>query len=178
MRFVDEYLIDLNATQAAIRAGYSAKNADKIGPELLGKAGVAEAISEAQRTRSERTTIDADWVLTRLAKEVNADLADLFSADGRLKPIREWPAIWRRGLVSGIDVDEIRADGVVIGSVRKLKLSDRLKRIELIGKHVGVQAFREQVGVGNPNGTPIETITPGMTMQEAADLYARMIGRA
>ena len=53
-RFVEEYLIDLNATQASIRAGYSAKNADKIGPELLGKTGVAEAIQAALALRPVR----------------------------------------------------------------------------------------------------------------------------
>ena len=54
-RFVAEYLIDLNATQAAIRAGYSAKNADKIGSQLLGKTRVAEAIQAEKTARSERT---------------------------------------------------------------------------------------------------------------------------
>ncbi len=62
-RFVDEYLIDLNATQAAIRAGYSAKNADKIGPELLGKTRVSAAIAEAQAKRSERVSVSQDDVV-------------------------------------------------------------------------------------------------------------------
>ncbi len=64
--FVEEYLVDLNATQAAIRAGYSAKNADKIGPELLGKTRIAEAIAEAIQARSERTEIDQDWIIKQL----------------------------------------------------------------------------------------------------------------
>ncbi len=73
-RFVDEYLIDLNATQAAIRAGYSAKNADKIGPELLGKTRVAEAISVAQKARSEKTETTAAWVLEGLKKVYEASM--------------------------------------------------------------------------------------------------------
>lgn len=64
--FVKEYLIDLNATQAAIRAGYSRKTADRIGPELLGKTCVKQAIIEANKERVERVQLDADWVLTRL----------------------------------------------------------------------------------------------------------------
>ncbi len=68
-RFVDEYLIDLNATQAAIRAGYSAKNADKIGPELLGKTRVSAAIAEAQAKRSERIAISQDDVVRGLHAE-------------------------------------------------------------------------------------------------------------
>ncbi len=68
-RFVEEYLVDLNATQAAIRAGYSAKNADKIGPELLGKTRVAEAIQESQAKRSERIAISQDDVVRGLHGE-------------------------------------------------------------------------------------------------------------
>ena len=65
-RFVEEYLIDLNATAAAKRAGYSEKSADKIGPELLGKTSIQEALSKALAKRSERTEITQDWVLSRL----------------------------------------------------------------------------------------------------------------
>ena len=67
-RFVAEYLVDLNATQAAIRAGYSAKNADKIGPELLGKTRVADAIQKEQEARSEATGTTAAWVVRELKK--------------------------------------------------------------------------------------------------------------
>ena len=72
-RFTEEYLIDLNATQAAIRAGYSPKNADKIGHELLGKTRVSEAISKAMAERSKRTGINQDrvfwsWLKSALQK--------------------------------------------------------------------------------------------------------------
>ncbi len=72
-RFVEEYLIDLNATQAAIRAGYSARNADKIGPELLGKTRVAEAVKAAQQARTERTEITQDEVIQGLKKEATLE---------------------------------------------------------------------------------------------------------
>lgn len=154
-RFVDEYLIDLNATQAAIRAGYSEKGATVRGAELLANRKVAVAVAEAKNSRSERTKINADWLLRRLADEAEADINDLYDDDGSLKPVKDWPEIWRKGLVAGVDVEEIREDGRTIGLVKKIKLSDRIKRLELIGKHVDVQAFREQVGVGNPDGTPL-----------------------
>lgn len=70
-RFVQEYLIDLNATQAAIRAGYSVKSADKIGSQLLGKAGVSQAIEAAQTRRKERTELTQDWVVERLRAEAD-----------------------------------------------------------------------------------------------------------
>lgn len=72
-RFVTEYLIDLNATQAAIRAGYSKRNADKIGSQLLGKTRVSQAIAEAKKTRSERTGIAADEVVERLWREATLE---------------------------------------------------------------------------------------------------------
>ncbi len=65
-RFVEEYLIDLNATQAAVRAGYSAKTAHSCGPRLLANAGVAAAISAAKQERAEATKIDAEYVLRKL----------------------------------------------------------------------------------------------------------------
>ena len=143
--FVREYLIDLNATQAAIRAGYSAKTARAVGSENLTKPDIAAAIAEAQTKRAERTQIDADWLLTRLAEESTADVADLYNEDGTLKPVKDWPLIWRQGLVAGVDVEEIRVEGVVVGSIRKLKLSDRIKRLELIGRHIDVGAFKDKV---------------------------------
>lgn len=158
-RFVEEYLVDLNATQAAKRAGYSEKTAYRTGADNLKKPQIAEAIAVAQAARSERVQIDADWVLARLAAEVDADLAELIGDDGDVRPVKDWPEIWRKGLVSGLDVQEINSEGTKIGQTVKLKLSDRLKRLELIGKHVNVQAFREQHGVSDPNGDPIQVIT-------------------
>lgn len=75
-RFVEEYLVDLNATQAAIRAGYSEKNADKIGSELLGKTGVAEAVQEAMAKRSAKTGLTAEKVLADLEELRKMALSD------------------------------------------------------------------------------------------------------
>ena len=68
-RFVQEYMIDSNATQAAIRAGYSEKNADKIGSELLGKTRVAAAIKERQTILAKRVLVTADRVIEGLLTE-------------------------------------------------------------------------------------------------------------
>lgn len=141
-RFVEEYLIDLNATQAAIRAGYSADTAHSIGHENLSKPEIAASIFEAKAKRSQQTGIDAAWLLKRLADEVVADLNDLYADDGRVRPVKEWPLIWRQGLVAGIDVETI---GEGAGHVTKIKISERVKRLELIGKHIDVQAFKEKI---------------------------------
>lgn len=147
--FVEEYLKDLNATQAAIRAGYSAKTAQEQASRLLSNVMVADAVAALKAERSKKTGIDAAWLLTRLADEAEADLNDIIDEDGKLKPVHEWPVIWRKGLVAGIEVEELwegrGEDRERIGLLHKVKLSDRVKRLELIGKHIDVQAFREQV---------------------------------
>jgi len=151
-RFCEEYLIDLNATQAAIRAGYSEKTASSQGERLLRNAEIDRVINAGKQSRSERTQIDADWVLQRLALEADADLADLYDAEtGDLLPVKDWPKIWRQGLVAGVDIEALYEghgdDRIQVGHTKKLKLSDRVRRLELIGKHIKVNAFQEQVAV-------------------------------
>lgn len=170
--FVGEYMIDHNATQAAIRAGFSEKTAAQQGYQLLHKPSVAAAVRNALEERQRRLQVDADGLLARLVEEADADLADLFDDLGNLKPIKEWPKVWRRGLVSGLetisfDVDDDEGDveeslepqghGGALkrakkdkprARLHKLKLSERIKRVELIGRHRGVQAFKDRVDLG------------------------------
>lgn len=140
-RFVEEYLLDLNASQAAGRAGSKAKDLSVAGAEFLANPRVSAAIDAAKAARSKETQIDANWVLKRLADEAEADVADLYGEDGRLLPVKDWPKIWRQGLVAGVKT-HVSEDGVAIIDV---KLSDRIRRLELIGKHVRVNAFQEVV---------------------------------
>ena len=162
-RFVEEYLVDLNASQAAIRAGYSHRTADQQGYQLLQRPDVSAEISQAQASRSQRTQVTTDTVLQHLDEARTADLSDLYDDDGNLKPIKDWPLIWRQGLVAGVEVEELfegrGEDREHIGRLRKVKLADRIKVIELVGKHVGVQAFRDRLEHTGPNGGPIETVT-------------------
>lgn len=100
--------------------------------------------------------VDAGWLLGRLVDEATADIADLYDAEGRLKPIADWPEVWRQGLVQGVEIEE-RFEGrgnarEQVGFVKKVRLSDRLKRLELIGKHIGVKAFEETVRVKGLEG--------------------------
>ena len=149
--FIQEYLIDLNATQAAIRAGYSEKTAKEIGHENLTKPHIAAVIDYEKAQRAKRTQIDADWLLKRLAEEIEADLADLYDEAGNFKPVAQWPEVWRKGLISGVETS-----GEEDQKVSKVRLSDRLKRLELLGKHIDVGAFRERVELGGTDGGPIE----------------------
>lgn len=147
--FCREYLKDLNATQAATRAGYSKKTAKSQGQRLLTNVDIERRIAKLVDARGKRTDINADWVLKRLAEESEADLADLYDESGALKPVHQWPLIWRQGLVAGLEVQQqfayIDGEKVPDGVITKAKLSDRVKRLELIGRHVGVQAFSDKI---------------------------------
>lgn len=153
-QFVEEYLIDLNATQAAIRAGYAESTANKQASLWVGKTREAcpenmrpvwDAVQEAKGDRVERTQIDADYVLQRMVEIDKMDAADIMDGEGNLLPINQWPSAWRR-YISSMDVTEIKGgDGEAVGILKKIKWPDKLKNLELIGKHVTVQAFREQV---------------------------------
>ena len=151
--FCENYLSDPNGKQAAIAAGYAARSAEVTGSRLLSNAKVAARIEELREERSKRTAIDADWVLRRLAEEVEADVGDIIEIvdvelggdeddpvlmqQVKLKPITEWPPIWRKSLVAGLKVGR--------GGVVEVKLTDRGKKLELIGRHVDVQAFKDRV---------------------------------
>ena len=178
-RFVEEYLVDLNATAAAKRAGYSARTAEWQGPQLLGKSHVAAAVAAAQQNRSERTQVDSDWVLKRLHRDATADIADLFDEQGKMKPADQWPDAWRQGLVVGVESFEEYAfdDGVKrpIGMVRKLKLSERSKYVEMIGRHVDVGAFRDRVEHTGKGGGPIPVVN--MTLDEFQRIAAEVAAR-
>lgn len=182
-RFVDEYLVDLNATRAAIRAGYSARTADRIGPELLGKTCVSAAISAAKAARAEKVRMDSERVLQRLVDMAEADLADLYDDQGNLLHPNQWPEVWRQGLVVGVETftvpKGVGPDGKIeYAEVRKVRFADRLRVLELIGKHVNVGAFREQVGLSNPEGGPVQVEDKSTAKLAAllAKLQARRAG--
>ena len=143
-RFVEEYLIDLNATQAYIRAGYAVKNdetASVMASRLLGNDKVQTTIQEALKARQERTKIDADYVLKRLVEIDQMDVLDIMDDDGNVKPLRDWPKIWRQ-YISNIETISMD-DGE--GWLKKIKWPDKVKNLELLGKHVSVGAFKDKI---------------------------------
>ena len=140
-RFVEEYLIDLNATQAAIRSGYSEKTAKSIGQENLTKPDIQKAIEEAQNKRQEQTQIDAAYVLKRLVEIDQMDVLDIMDDDGNVKPLRDWPKIWRQ-YISNIETISMD-DGD--GWLKKIKWPDKVKNLELLGKHDSIGAFKDKV---------------------------------
>jgi len=154
--FAREYLSDLNATQAAKRAGYSDKTAYSIGQENLKKPEIQDLIAELKAERNERTQVNADYVLRRLVEIDEMDVLDILNSNGELKPIKDWPKVWRTTL-SGMDVTEMAGDAA--GLLKKIKWPDKVKNLELLGKHVTVQAFKDNVKneLVGANGLPLAT---------------------
>ena len=136
-RFVEEYLVDLNATQAAIRAGYSKSTSYSIGQRLLKNVDIQKAITAAREKQQRRVEITADRVLEEYAKIAFFDPRKLFTADGGIKPPEQWDDDVA-AVIGALDVMEIGDDGEMIGRVKKLKLIDKKGALDSIGKHLGM----------------------------------------
>lgn len=157
-RFIEEYLIDLNATQAAIRAGYSEKTAQEIGAENLSKPIIAAAIQKALEERSRRTEITADKVLCEIARLSFMDPRKVFDDQGRLLPIHQLPDEVAAG-ISSIEVVTSKVPGGEATDVEhtaKIKFWDKRGSLELLGKHL--KLFTERHEHSGPNGKPVSFI--------------------
>ena len=146
-RFVDEYLIDLNATQAAIRAGYSVKTPDKQGYQLVEKTRVAEAISEKMAERSRRTGVNQDRVVMELAKIAFVNAADVIDSDDAT--IKAGATADDTAAIQSVKVKVIptkEGEGVE----REIRLNDKLKALELLGKHLGMWNDKLDVNLNIP----------------------------
>lgn len=140
-RFVDEYLIDLNATQAAIRAGYSPKTANEQGARLLANVSIAKAIQEARDKQQERTEITQDRVLLEYARIAFFDPRKLFRSDGSPKPVEELDTDTAAAL-AGLEVrEEFEGAGenrTFVGYTKKYKLANKLGALDSLAKHLGM----------------------------------------
>ena len=131
-RFCEEYLIDLNATQAAIRAGYSPDTAGAIGAENLTKPEIQKHIARAMAERSRRTGVTADRVVMELAKVAFVNAGDVIDADdATLNPDATPEDL---AAIQSVKVKTFGDDGVE----REIRLADKLKALELLGRHLGL----------------------------------------
>ena len=153
-RFAEEYFqAEVPSLAGAYRlAGGKAKDADKAGSEIMKYPEVQEYVASLRAARSKRTQIDADYVLNRLKEMDELDVTDIINDDlSGFKPLSEWPKAWRRS-INAIDISEIaKASGSDASDfpvvIKKIKWPDKVKNLELIGKHVSVQAFNEKTTV-------------------------------
>jgi phage terminase small subunit len=138
-----------NQTQAAINAGFSPNTAAVKASVMMRDERIQKRIAELMEERNKRLRVSADYVLLRLVEIDQMDVIDILNDDGTLKPIREWPKIWRTTL-SGFDLSStiMNMDETSIETIlKKIKWPDKVKNLELIGKHVDVNAFRERLEV-------------------------------
>ena len=140
-RFIEEFLIDLNASQAAVRAGYSAKTAGQVGFENLKKPEIQQAVAKAKRERSEATKINAEWVL-RQAVELHLRCMQ------EVRPVRN-PKTGKQQY----DDDD--------NALFKFNAAAANRALELIGKHVDIGAFKERIEVSGGGPTLAERIQAG-----------------
>lgn len=131
--FVREYLVDLNATQAAIRAGYSERTASRIGPQLIGKTCVREAIEKAQAKRARRVEVTQDYVLSNLVEVVE-------------RTMQRAPVMDRKG--EQVTDEEGRA-------VWTFDAKGANRALELLGKHLGIFTDKVKAEVSGPDGGPV-----------------------
>lgn len=131
--FVREYLVDLNATQAAIRAGYSGKSAARIGVELLNKTHIAQAVAVAQAKRARRVEVTQDYVISNLVEIVE-------------RTMQRAPVTDRKG---GQVTDE---DGRAVWC---FDAKGANKALELLGKHLGIFTDKVKAEVSGPDGGPV-----------------------
>lgn len=170
-RFKELYLVSLNPERAAVDAGYSITTARCKAHSWVSnsrnkcpddKKHLWDAIAEAKDAISENTKIDAEFIRTRLAEMINADPCDIIDEDtGAYKRIHDWPIEWRR-MLSAADVKELyeaNAQGKQekIGEIVKFKFIDKLKAYELLGKHVGVNAFSDKLKIEGAIGISIDS---------------------
>jgi phage terminase small subunit len=179
--FVAEYLVDLNATKAAIRAGYVEKSAHVHASRMLRNAKVSDAIAEAMSARSQRTEITIDRVLKEYARLAFLDIRKAFDKDGNLLPIHDIDddtaaaiaGLEVESLLGSIDVEvelETQTQGgalkrsrakKVIGRLHKIKLADKKGALDSIAKHLGM--FIERTEISTKNGEPLIVMTLGVS---------------
>lgn len=131
-RFIEEYLIDLNATQAAIRAGYSPDTAQQTGSENLSKPVIRAQIDRAMAERSKRTGVNAERVVQELAKIAFVNAAEVI--DPKTATVKEDALPEDTAAIQSVKVKTFGEDGLE----REIKMADKIKALELLGKHLGM----------------------------------------
>lgn len=139
-RFCEEYMIDLNASQSAIRAGYSEDSAKEQGSRLLTNANIQEYISELKQSKSEELNISQNMVLKELMKVAFGDVKNYFDDNGRLIDINELENQISASIKSvTVQQEKITSDGksTFESSIKKIESYDKLKALEIINKMLG-----------------------------------------
>lgn len=162
-----------NQSQAAIDAGFSPNTAAVKASVMMRDERIQKRIAELMEERNKRNRVSADYVLMRLVEIDQMDVIDILDDEGGLKPISQWPKVWRTSL-SAMDINRIRMAGKddeddIESTLQKIKWPDKVKNLELIGKHVDVNAFKERLEVSG-------TVTIAERMAKARDRVKKQAG--
>ncbi|NFA43984.1 terminase small subunit [Clostridium botulinum] len=179
-RFCDEYLIDLNVTQAAIRAGYTPKYANKKVYALLDKPEIKEYLDKRMNAREKRTEITQDKVLSELAAIAFSNASDFFKVIDKKITVNGNEILDTYGKpktykdVEFINTDNLSDDNKkVISSIKQgangleIKLNDKIKALELVGRHLGM--FKDKVEINGNVNNPFEGLTTEQLLKMVAD---------
>jgi phage terminase small subunit len=139
--FIAEYQTNFNGTKAAIRAGYSEKNATEIAYQLLQKTPIQEAIERATAERLRILGVESERILTEIARVAFFDIRKIYNPDGTLKLPHEWNDD-TAAAISGLEtLEEFQGRGedrTLIGHTKKIKLFDKIKALGLLARHLGI----------------------------------------
>lgn len=170
-RFIEEYLIDLNGTQAAIRAGYSPNTANEQAARLLADVSIRTRVDVALAERSKRTGINQELVVQELAKIARVNPADIIDSNtGEIKT--DSPDDLAAIASVRIKVTPTKNGDMV---EREVRMADKLKALELLGKHLGMFPNTSKTEITGKDGGPIEltAISPEEREQRIAELLAK-----
>lgn len=172
-----------NQSQAAIDAGFSPNTAHVKASVMMRDERIQKRIADLMEERNKRMRVSADYVLMRLVEIDQMDVLDILNDDGGMKPIAEWPKVWRTSL-SAMDIATIKTTQASLQKengeadlsvedvehiLKKVKWPDKVKNLELIGKHVDVNAFKERLEVSG-------TVTIAERMAKARDRVKKQAG--
>lgn len=152
-RFVEEYLIDLNATQAAIRAGYSAKTANEQGARLLANVSIQQAIAEAMAERSKRTGVNQDRVIRELARIAFVNPKNVIDSEDAT--VREDATEDDLACIQSVKVKIMNGEKGY-SAEREVRLNDKMRALELLGRHLGM--FKDKVDVNVQTSEKLDDI--------------------
>ena len=161
--FCEEYLVDLNGTQAAIRAGYSKSSAGSIGSENLQKPEIQAYLQELADKRSKRTEITADNVLRELAKLAFSDPRNLFDVENSLRNIADLDE-FTSASISGFDFTRKVTkldDDEEVEYVSKVKFADKGVNLERLGRHLKLFTDKTELTGKDGGGLNIKWATDG-----------------
>ena len=159
--FCHEYIKDFNGKRSAIAAGWMEAGASVQASRTLVRPNVKKRIDQLKSERYERLKIDADYVLQRLVEIDSLDAADIIDEENNILPIKQWPPEWRRYMASFEIGENLRGDTIL----KKIKWPDKVKNLELIGKHIEVSAWKENAAVN---------VTTMIETKSLADIFTDM----